>query len=302
MKKSAKYLIIAFLALIVACKPSLPSDVIPEDMMEDILYEIHLSHFTPKDESDELARKVRDDAALMYSRQLQILKKYGVSEDKWENSMKYYARHAELLKGIYDSLVDRITDDATAMGVSIGNGGMQDEDLAALDSTDIWNVEREMLVSSLPGARSVTWKLENVDSVLVDGERLTLSFYTNFLSSFGNKRLGAVFSVRLDNDSIIQQNVMVTSNGARSLSVQCPDDRHVKNISGLFMLYKPSAYESQNLKNAMQVVFINKLRMLHEAPKREQENNDSVKVDSLKTDSLKVPVKDKKVELKKEIR
>ena len=75
------------LSIAVSCKPSVPSTFISPDDMEDLLYDYHLA--------DALAGQAKGDyAENVIAYRAAVLKKYGVSQEKFDTSMVYYMRHA----------------------------------------------------------------------------------------------------------------------------------------------------------------------------------------------------------------
>ena len=86
MKHSLTYLLV--LMLVVACKPSIPSEYIQPDDLEDILYDYHLGLAMSRQNGGSNAD---------YNRSLyfqSVLKKYGVTEAEFDSSLVYYYSHA----------------------------------------------------------------------------------------------------------------------------------------------------------------------------------------------------------------
>ena len=96
----SKYLVRSFATLcwlllaffVVSCKPSIPSEYIQPSEMEDMLYDYHLSMAIANREG---YTDVRQQAF-----KLAVMKKYDVSEEKFDKSLQYYMRHTEKLHTI----------------------------------------------------------------------------------------------------------------------------------------------------------------------------------------------------------
>ncbi|TMI74187.1 MAG: DUF4296 domain-containing protein [Bacteroidetes bacterium] len=93
--------------LILSCrdKKGLPADILPQDKMRDILWDMisasqYLNLYVlPKDSVDKLAA-----SAKVYGRVFQV---YKISKDQFDKSYSYYREHDVLLEPILDSLSKR---------------------------------------------------------------------------------------------------------------------------------------------------------------------------------------------------
>lgn len=280
-----------------ACKPSLPSDIMSRGEMEDVLYDIHLSHYIPEDGHDTNARQAMENGALQHARTLQVLRDHGISEKEWEKNIDYYTRHAELLAEVYDNVIERMSEDALAMGVTV-DGAMSNEDIAALDSTNIWEGAKNMALISYEPENVQTWKVTPKDSVLTKGETITLSFNAMYINAKALQKAFAQICLTLDNDSTIQTSTMITSSGTRTLNIVCPEERLIKKIDGMFMMQtraithqinSGATYNEQ--ESLQQALMLNDIRLSHKAPLPSEPVKDeanAVRSDSLMTDSTKM--------------
>ena len=94
----------------VSCKPAIPSEYIQPSEMEDMLYDYHLSMAMV---SRDGYTDVREKAF-----KLAVMKKYGVSEEKFDKSLQYYMRHTEKLHDIYVDLTKRFENEARSQGAA----------------------------------------------------------------------------------------------------------------------------------------------------------------------------------------
>lgn len=94
-----------------SCKPSLPSDVLSEGKMEEILYDYHLTQAAAETE--------RLSSSDMYAYRLAVLRKHEVTQAQFDSSMVYYTRHTELLQKVYENLYDRLNKEAVSLGATV---------------------------------------------------------------------------------------------------------------------------------------------------------------------------------------
>lgn len=291
------YIPLILIVVMAACKPSLPSDIMSRGEMEDVLYDIHLSHYIPEDGHDTNARQAMENGALQHARTLQVLRDHGISEKEWEKNIDYYTRHAELLAEVYDNVIERMSEDALAMGVTV-DGAMSNEDIAALDSTNIWEGAKNMALISYEPENVQTWKVTPKDSVLTKGETITLSFNAMYINAKALQKAFAQICLTLDNDSTIQTSTMITSSGTRTLNIVCPEERLIKKIDGMFMMQtraithqinSGATYNEQ--ESLQQALMLNDIRLSHKAPLPSEPVKDeanAIRSDSLMTDSTKM--------------
>lgn len=258
--------------LLVACKPSLPEGVLSEGTMEDILYDMHIANFIPLDADANDKKAALTDGTIHRSRVLMILKKHDVTEKEWNHSLDYYSRNAEKLAVIYDHLFERMNADALAMGISLDDYSAND-DIESLDTTDIWKASKHVVLTSYEPNNIMTWKIEANDSILQRGEKITLNFKSVFVSTVAPQRATALLAVRLDNDSIIQMTTPINSQGRKTLTVDCPSDRKVVELKGMFIMNTtfvehnttPDASGGSDLQMS-QALFIEGIKLVHQAP------------------------------------
>ena len=115
MKRSLPFLILLMM-VVAACKPTVPSDIIQPDDMEDLLYDYHMA--------DAMAEQAKGNyAENVIAYRTAVLKKYGVTQEKFDTSMVYYMRHADQLHKIYEHVAQRLQDKAQELGTSVGTAG-----------------------------------------------------------------------------------------------------------------------------------------------------------------------------------
>ena len=78
--------------------------------MEDMLYDYHLSM--------AMVNQTGFSDVRQKAFKLAVMKKYDVSEEKFDASLLYYMRHTDKLHDIYEDLAKRLENEARAQGAS----------------------------------------------------------------------------------------------------------------------------------------------------------------------------------------
>ncbi len=129
MKHSSLYLFVLLLA--VSCTPSVPSQYIQPDEMEDILYDYHVA---------QAMSKTIGSGNYEYNKQLYIdavLKKHGVSEADFDSSLVYYYTRADRFHEIYVRVSERLNEEAKLLGASVGDISRYSQYSATGDTANI---------------------------------------------------------------------------------------------------------------------------------------------------------------------
>lgn len=250
------YILLAFVVLVTACESSRPGYVLSSGDMEEVLYDIHRAHFLP-----ETMDKSRDDGALQYALMLNVLKQHDVTQAEWDSSMVYYTRHADELQEIYGSLMDRLEYEATALGASIGNG---------TDTTDVWNGERHILLTSDNLNNIYQWKLD-CDTLLEKGEKVTLRFQGLFLNPESQSRAATVLAMRLKNDSVIVRQQTISQTAIYTVDLEDRDTIGIKSVYGMFIItgsgqptFSMMEQDRPSNNNGQQIFSISNIMLMHE--------------------------------------
>lgn len=249
-----------------SCKPSVPKEYLQPDEMEDILYDYHLA--------DAMYRSNNGEAKTMIAYKAAVLKKNGVTEAEFDSSMVYYTRHTRLLQKIYESLSNRISKDALALGASANEINRYSLNSANGDTTNIWIGDRSMVLSPHKPFNVSSYKIP-ADSTFRPGDKLLLNFDTQFIYQDGSRDAVAVLAVKFNNDSVSTQTLYVST--PNHYSFQMTDSKHagIKEIKGYFILNNnPEDVYSTTFK-LMIVSNISLIRM-HEKKQQEKENTDSL--------------------------
>ena len=202
-------------------------NVLSEGVMEDIIYDIHLSQGIAENGS-------YDNRAYVETKyRAAILKKYDITQAEWDSSFNYYCRHADVLHSIYNNVAERMREEVVNLGGEVSVVG---EGFTA-DTTNIWNMERNFIL--IPNEPYNIHCFEIVtDSTVRKGDKLTLQFQSQFVFQDGIRDLVAVMAVTFMNDSVVSQVRHVTQQATTSIPIQDDEFLGIKKVSGYFMLSK----------------------------------------------------------------
>lgn len=233
----SKYLVRSFATLcglllaifVVSCKPSIPSEYIQPSEMEDMLYDYHLSMAMT---SREGYTDVRQKAF-----KLAVMRKYDVSEEKFDNSLQYYMRHTEKLHDIYVEVSKRLESEARTQGASESELAQYGNITSKGDTTDIWRGNRTLILSPYAPVDREIFEIK-ADTAFHKGDRLLLSFNSQFIIQDGMRDAIIMMAVTYSNDSIVTQFQHITSDSRNTMTIDAGDSLRIKNIRGYFLMLK----------------------------------------------------------------
>ena len=258
MRKTLFFFIatIAIGAIISSCDDG--SSVISSSEMEKILYDYHLA-----DAMAQQAQGGYEKNAIEY--RAAVLRKYDVSQSEFDSSMVYYMRHTDELHTIYQHISDRMQDEANRIGASAANGIT-----AAGDSADVWNGERSLALFPNEPYNLYSFSL-NTDTTFHKGDRLILSFKSDFIFQDGIRDGVVILSVVLGNDSVASNVSHITSSMPMSIMISDNDSLGIKKIKGLFLLSKNT--EANSSSTTLQLMSIHDIQLIRVHQPKPQNGN-----------------------------
>ena len=240
--------IVLMTAVMVGCKPTVPSEYIQPGELEDILYDYHVSQ--------AMAREAgHDNYNYEYKRNAYfkaVLKKYDVTEAVFDSSLVYYYSHAERLKTIYLHVAERLNDDAKVLGASVGDIGRYSQYSESGDTANIWKYETDML--------------------------LMFQFLSDFIYQSG-QRDAYVCLVAQYEDSLTQTVSHVTVSGQTQVRIPHYRDGKLKELNGFIILNNND--EDNDVRKLLFISQIQLIRFHHKEKQDEPKNNTGNKTDSL---------------------
>jgi hypothetical protein len=268
MKRSLTYLLV--LMLVVACKPTVPSEYIQPGEMEDILYDYHIAVAMARQKSGS-------DADFNRSLYFQsVLKKYGVTEAEFDSSLVYYYSHAYRLKDIYTEVNDRLDDEAADLGVAVGDINRYSQYTENGDTANIWNQQADLLLIPRPTKNRFDFTVK-VDSTFKKGDSFMFQFVSEYIWQSGTKDV-TVCIVCEYSDTIIQTANHVSVEGTAQVRVPAYREKKLKEMRG-FIYLTDNADDSSTRR----MLFISQIQLIrfHNKNLKNDEKADSVKTDSL---------------------
>lgn len=259
---------------VMGCTPSVPSEYIQPDEMENILYDYHLADgmYTTSNSAQQ---------STMQEYKTAILKKYGVTEAQFEASLQYYLRHTKRLHDIYENISERLSREAVAQGASTSDLSKYGTLSATGDTANVWTNDRAFALSTYKPFNANSFAVK-VDTAFHAGDKLMLNFNCDFIFQDGMRDGVAVLAVKFANDSTASQVLHMSSNS--SYSMQIVDSKHlgIKEVKGYFML-NPSIDPSQS-KTTIKMMVVSDVQLVR---MHEQKVDAALKPDSTKVDSVR---------------
>lgn len=241
----------AVASLFQSCKPSLPSDVLSEGKMEEILYDYHLTQAAAEIE--------RLSSADMYAYRLAVLRKHGVTQAQFDSSMVYYTRHTELLQKVYENLYDRLNKEAVSLGATVTELEKFGDQSAKGDTANIWNGASAMVLPAIDPFNYSSFSMA-ADTSFHKGDRFLLEFDTKFLIQDGIRNGIALLAIQFANDSVTSQIVRPQNSQHYSLMVEDRDSLGIKKVSGYMMFNNPGDLSAS--KTTFKLMIVQNIRLI----------------------------------------
>ena len=228
--------------------------IISKSEMEDILYDYHLA-----DAMAQQADGGYEKNAIEY--RAAVLKKYNVTQEKFDTSMVYYMRRTDELHDMYQHIADRMQQEAGKLGADAA-GGIS----AAGDSANVWNGEKTMVLIPNQPYNLYSFDLKT-DTTFHKGDRLILSFKSDFIFQDGMRDGIAYLAVVLKNDSVVTRNNHLSSSMQTSIQIDDNDSLGIKEIKGFFMLAKNNDMNASS--TTLQLMSIHDIQLIRVHPKKQ---------------------------------
>lgn len=266
------WLLLIGMLLLVSCKPTVPSEYIQPGEMEDLLYDYHVAM--------SMAEQQNVSFTQQKAYKLKVFEKYDVTEAEFDDALKYYIRHTEQLKKIYENISKRLENEARTQGLSATDFSQYGEASLNGDTTNVWNKTKSLVLQP-----QITRNYENfeikVDTAFHRGDQLSLEFDPQFIVQDGTREGVAVFTVTFKNDSIATQTVRFFDAGHQILTIYDDKKLGIKRVRGYF--YMPQPTETSTTFRLLLLTNIKLIRMHEQKEKHEQIENSAFESDSTET-------------------
>lgn len=270
--KNSFYVLFA-LMLLMACKPSVPSEFIQPGDLEDILYDYHVGQAIVKTEHPG---EVNDLERSKIFRA--VLNKYGLTEADFDSSMVWYYSHLPRLKRIYLEVNERLADDASDLGAAVGEIGRYSQYSATGDTANIWTGASEVLLVPRPTMNRFDFIIK-ADTSYYKGDSFMFQFMADYIWQSGIKDAVVCIVTKYEGDSILQIVNHVSVGGLSQVRIPANYKNKVKTMTGYIYLGRGNGEED----NTRKMMFISQIQFIRFHNK---ETHNGTKNDSIKTDSL----------------
>ncbi len=125
------YALLLLLLTLWACNVKRPDAVLPDALMEDVLYDFHLAKAVGEEFS------LNDNSQKMLYMDY-VYKKHGITEAQFDTSMVWFSRHPDALVKIYDKVNARLKSKRVEIDRLMALRGDKPKASQAGDSVDIW--------------------------------------------------------------------------------------------------------------------------------------------------------------------
>ena len=274
MKHSPLCFLVVML-LMVACKPTVPSQYIQPDEMEEILYDYHMTQAMAKFEGGDKYEFRRN----LYFQA--VLKKYGVTEAVFDSSLVYYYSHVDYLKDIYRKVGDRLSDNAKNLGAVVGDINRYSQYSNSGDTANIWNGASDVMLIPRPTKNRFVFTIQ-ADSTFLVGDSFMFQFMSEYIYQSGMKDAVVCLAMKYEDDSIFQITSHVTASGIAQVRAPANKTLKLKEMKG-FVYLNDGNDESDTRK----MMFISQIQLIRFHDKNPVVHNETTeRKDSVKTDSL----------------
>lgn len=280
--------IVAAVALMSGCKPSVPSQYIQPDDMEDLIYDYHLAQGIAS----------QQDGNGDYNRRLtfeMVLREHHVTQAEFDSSLVYYYTRADRFQEIYKHVQARLNDESAKYGAVVSEVHNIASSSLSGDTVDVWKGERMLMLFNDRPYHLYQFS-QQTDTTFHAGDSFMLSLNTTWLMQNGNRQATVYLAITYANDSTTKQSTTISSSGTTTLRIPYCRER-VKEMKGFVMCgMRPATDKAGNLC----LLFVNNIQLARfrnkvvSAPAAVQQSQvDSARIlkpDSAQYDSLRRPI------------
>ena len=281
-------LLLALVAILVSCAKEI-KHLSPGDI-EDVLYDYHIAQNIPiTDDDRDYQRQVNFNA---------VLKKHGVSREKFDSSMVYYLRHADKLQKIYTRINERMSNEALNLGANIEGYNLYSDFKEGGDTANIYRGEVFSVLSNYVPYNKTSFRLK-ADTAYHKGDKFVFELDSKFHYQDGYRNATIALALTYDNDSVMSTYSSFSSDSHQRLTLDASDSLKLKSISG-FVIMNNGRNET---RTTLKLIFLSNVRLIrcHQQPAQESESEstDSVSVSEQK-DTISSLENDKSIKIQKE--
>ena len=278
MKKGHLILILYSLILCLqACSPSLPSGILDEDEMTDVLVDYHLAQGMADAQNDNIE-------VTRYKYIQAVFQKHHITEAEFDSSMVYYSGRSEEFTHIYNNVVNRVQAQAERLGLEAAETQDRFASLTSEgDTANIWLGKDFTCV--VPNQVGCIYSFQmKADSTFRPGDSFIWRFKTQFVARSMNNEAIALLNFYYEKDTVASVNYLLRNspkNELRHNPGRGLDSLNLRSISGF--IYLPMV----NTADPPRPLLVSEIQLIRMHKKVEiQKPKDVAQGDSLAADSL----------------
>jgi hypothetical protein len=253
-----------------SCKPTVPSQYIQPDDMEDLLYDYHITQAMADDDSKSFEESQYDQTLYFAA----VLKKHGITKAEFDSSLIYYYIRADRFNDIYQNVAKRLSNDALELGASEGEVNRYAKLSSNSDTTDVWMGQLSAMILPYPPYNRLIFE-QKADTSFRKGDSFLFMINSEFIYQNGSRNAEACIAMRYDNDTIVSRTIGISTSGMSQVQIPSLDNRIVKSIRGY--IYLPPEKDVTNTLKMMAVKNIQLIKF---------RKNEKIKKDTAKTKIL----------------
>ena len=211
----------------VSCKPTVPSRYIQPDDMENLLYDLHIAQAMANEAG-------RSEGDLGYKQNLYfaaVLEKHGVTKAEFDSSLIYYYIRADRFDDMYKHVVERLSNEAMALGASEGELNRYANLNANGDTVNIWTGDLSVILVPYAPFNLFTFE-QKADTSFRKGDSFMFIVNVEYIIQSGSRSAQACIAVRYENDTIVSRTSSLSSSGISQIRVPENGNLKAKEIRG----------------------------------------------------------------------
>lgn len=216
---------------IISCAPSLPSGILDEEEMTDVLVDFHLAQgiAEARGEEPEISR---------YKHIQAVFKKHHITEAEFDSSMVYWSGRAEDFTFIYNNVVTRVRAQAERMGLEATTQDKFASLTSEGDTANIWLGKDFACVVANPVQCVYSFQMK-ADSTFRQGDSFIWRFKSQFVTRSMNNEAIAQINFYYDTDTVTTVYELIRNNPKNELEYyprKALDTLNLRSITGFVYL------------------------------------------------------------------
>ncbi len=212
------------------CKVKIPSGVLSEAKMEEVLYDYHIA----KAMADELPSNENYRKALYMDA---VFAKHGTTEEIFDSSLVWYSRHTETFSKVYDNVAERLKEERDEINHRVAQREKKTNVSLPGDSIDIWVWQQVYRLDGSPLNNKVTFSL-TADTNYKERDTLLWSVRYLFFGKEPDTLHAPVMAMQIKyrNDSILSGTKSILQSGIHHIRLESDTLGEIKEVNG-FIYY-----------------------------------------------------------------